>query len=88
MEPSRRVGRKAGKRNKWIQKEIISVVASCRMCIDLVNGDVCKEAINMLVLILLKLSGSSVSSIWLSREMPKMWPLATACLSSTCLPAL
>lgn len=88
MEPSRRVGRKAGKRNKWIQKEIISVVASCRMCIDLVNGDVCKESINMLVLILLKLSGSSVSSIWLSREMPKMWPLATACLSSTCLPAL
>lgn len=76
------------KKYKWIQQEIISVVASCRMCIDLVNGDVCKEAINMLVLILLKLSGSSVSSIWLSREKPKMWPLATACLSSTCLLAL
>lgn len=76
------------KKYKWIQQEIISVVVCCRMWIDLVNGDVCKEAINMLVLILLKLSGDSVSSIWLSREVPKMWPLATACLSSTCLPAL
>lgn len=32
-------------REKWIRQESISVVASCIICIDVVNGDVCKGAV-------------------------------------------